>query len=126
MRMRKGWDTQADNWVRFARTPGHDKYHELMNLPAFLDLLPAPGRRTLDLGCGEGRVSRALAAAGHTMVATDSSPVLAAAAAPQPPAPAAVVSDAARLPFADGSFDLVVAYMCLALFLHLLALRPAS
>ena len=113
MRMRKGWDTQADNWVRFARTPGHDKYHELMNLPAFLDLLPAPGRRTLDLGCGEGRVSRALAAAGHTMVATDSSPVLAAAAATLPPAPAAVVSDVARLPFTDGSFDLVVAYMCL-------------
>ena len=111
--MRKGWDTQADNWVRFARTPGHDKYHELMNLPAFLDLLPAPGRRTLDLGCGEGRVSRALAAAGHTMVATDSSPVLAAAAATLPPAPAAVVGDAARLPFTDGSFDLVVAYMCL-------------
>jgi SAM-dependent methyltransferase len=113
MRMRKGWETQAGNWVRFARTPGHDKYHELMNLPAFLDLLPAPGRRTLDLGCGEGRVSRALAAAGHTMVAIDSSPVLAVAAATLPPAPAAVVSDAARLPFADGSFDLVVAYMCL-------------
>ena len=111
--MRKGWDTQADNWVRFARTPGLDKYHELMNLPAFLDLLPAPGRRTLDLGCGEGRVSRALAAAGHTMVATDSSSVLAAAAATLPPAPAVVVSDVARLPFTDGSFDLVVAYMCL-------------
>jgi SAM-dependent methyltransferase len=113
MRMRKGWDTQADNWVRFARTPGHDKYHELMNLPAFLGLLPAPGRRTLDLGCGEGRVSRALAAAGHTMVATDSSPGLVAAAATLPPAPAAVVSDVARLPFADRAFDLVVAYMCL-------------
>ena len=47
------------------------------------------------------------------MVADDSSPVLAAAAATLPPAPAAVVSDVARLPFADGSFDLVVAYMCL-------------
>jgi len=113
MRMRKGWDTQADNWVRFARTPGHDKYHELMNLPAFLDLLPAPGRRTLDLGCGEGRVSRALAQAGHTLVATDSSPGMVAQAATQPPAPAALVSDAARLPFIDGAFDLVVAYMCL-------------
>lgn len=111
--MRKGWETQADNWVRFARTPGHDKYHELMNLPAFLGLVPAPGRRTLDLGCGEGRVSRALAATGHTMVATDSSPGLVAAAATLPPAPAAVASDAARLPFAGASFDLVVAYMCL-------------
>ena len=77
---------------------GHDQYHELMNLPAFLDLLPAPGRRTLDLGCGEGRVSRALAPAGHTMVATDSSPVWRPAAT-LPPAPAALVSDATRLPF---------------------------
>ena len=42
MRMRKGWDTQADNWVRFARTPGHDAFYDLMNLPAFLSLLPAP------------------------------------------------------------------------------------
>ena len=112
MRMRKGWDTQAGNWGRFTQ-PGLDPYHELMNLPAFLDLLPAPGRRTLDLGCGEGRVSRALAQAGHTLVATDSSPGMVAQAATQPPAPAALVSDAARLPFIDGAFDLVVAYMCL-------------
>jgi SAM-dependent methyltransferase len=113
MRMRKGWDAQAGNWVRFARAPGHDAYYELMNLPVFLDLLPAPGRRTLDLGCGEGRLSRVLAAAGHTMVATDASPRMAVQAATLPPAPATVVSDAARLPFTGGSFDLVVAFMCL-------------
>jgi SAM-dependent methyltransferase len=112
MRMRKGWDTQADNWGRFTQ-PGLDPYHELMNLPAFLDLLPSPGRRTLDLGCGEGRVSRVLARAGHRMVATDSSPGMVAQAATRPPAPAAVVGDSARLPFTDGAFDLVVAYMCL-------------
>lgn len=111
--MRKGWDTQADNWGRFTRTPGHDAWHDLMNLPAFLSLLPGPGRRTLDLGCGEGRLSRLLAGAGHTMVATDASPGMVALAAGAEPAPAAVVSDAARLPFAAGAFDLIVAYMCL-------------
>jgi SAM-dependent methyltransferase len=113
MRMRKGWDTQADNWVRFARTPGHDAFYDLMNLPTFLKMLPAPGRRTLDLGCGEGRLSRVLAQAGHTMVAVDTSPSMIALAASAEPAPAAVLSDAARLPFTDASFDLVVAFMCL-------------
>jgi SAM-dependent methyltransferase len=113
MRMRKGWDAQADNWARFARTPGHDAFYDLLNLPAFLSLLPAPGRRTLDLGCGEGRLSRVLAAAGHTMVATDASPGMIALAASTAPAPAAVLSDAARLPFTDAAFDLVVAFMCL-------------
>ena len=113
MRMRKGWDTQAGNWVRFARTPGHDAFYDLMNLPAFLSLLPGPGRRTLDLGCGEGRLSRVLARAGHTMVAVDASPSMIALAAGAEPAPAAVLSDAARLPFMDAAFDLVVAFMCL-------------
>jgi len=111
--MRKGWETQADNWVRFARTPGHDAFYDLMNLPAFLSLLPAPGRRTLDLGCGEGRLSRLLAEAGHTMVAADASPSMIALAASAERALAAIVSDAARLPFTDSAFDLVVAFMCL-------------
>ena len=47
------------------------------------------------------------------MVAADSSPSMIALAASAEPALAAVVSDAARLPFTDASFDLVVAFMCL-------------
>ena len=33
----------------------------------FFELVPAPGARTLDLGCGEGRVARGLAALGHVV-----------------------------------------------------------
>ena len=58
MRMRDGWESQARNWAEFARAPGYDRSHEDINLPALLDLLPPPGRRTLDLGCGEGRLGR--------------------------------------------------------------------
>jgi SAM-dependent methyltransferase len=108
MSLKEFWDTQADAWKRFARTPGHDAYHEGFNFPAFLDLLPPPGRRTLDLGCGEGRVGLALTRLGHRVVGVDTSPAMVVLARERHEA---VVADAADLPFEDGAFDLVVAYM---------------
>jgi SAM-dependent methyltransferase len=108
--LREFWDSQAEAWGRFARTPGHDSYHEEFNFPAFLGLLPAPGRRTLDLGCGEGRVGAELERRGYTVVGVDSSPGMVALARERHEAH---VADAAALPFEDASFDLVVAYMSL-------------
>lgn len=55
MTMRQGWESEAQSWVEFARTPGYDQAHDLMNMPSLLRLLPAPGRATLDVACGEGR-----------------------------------------------------------------------
>ena len=76
MSLKEFWDSQADAWKRFVRTPGHDAYHEGFNFPAFLEFLPPPGRRTLDLGCGEGRVGLALTRLGHRVVGVDSSPAM--------------------------------------------------
>ena len=70
------WDSQAENWALFARTPGHDRSHEQTNFPPFLDLLPPPGRATLDVGCGEGRMGAKLMSLGHRVVGVDSSPRL--------------------------------------------------
>lgn len=109
--MRQGWDAEALNWARFARTPGHDYMHHEINLPALLGLLPAPGRATLDLGCGEGRVGRVLMSLGHRVTGIDASATMVRLAAGHPEPEPAVVADAAELPFADGEFDLVVAYM---------------
>ena len=106
--LRDFWDSQAEAWERFARTPGHDAYHEEFNFPAFLELVPPPGRRTLDLGCGEGRVGGALQGLGHRVVGVDSSPAMVELARERHEA---IVGDAAALPFEDGAFDLVVAYM---------------
>ena len=39
------WEDQAENWLAWARTPGHDAYWAYRD--AFFPLLPAPGRRTL-------------------------------------------------------------------------------
>jgi SAM-dependent methyltransferase len=104
------WDAQADAWAQFARRPGHDWAHQRLNFPPFLELLPPPGRRTLDLGCGEGRVGAELERRGHHVVGVDASPRMVALARELHEA---VVADAAGLPFDDGAFDLIVAYMSL-------------
>jgi SAM-dependent methyltransferase len=103
------WHGQADNWLRWARTPWHDSYWYYRD--SFLDaIVPAPGRRTVDVGCGEGRVARDLAARGHDVVGVDASPAMVGHARQADPGGHYVVADAARLPFPDASADLVVAY----------------
>jgi SAM-dependent methyltransferase len=102
------WEREARNWIAWARTPGHDAYSHYAD--RFFELLPAPARATLELGCGEGRVSRDLGDRGHRVTAIDASPTLLEAAATADPAGEYVLADAADLPFSDETFDLVVAY----------------
>jgi SAM-dependent methyltransferase len=103
------WELEAQNWVRWARTPDHDAYWDYA--PMFFDeMVPAPGRRTLELGCGEGRVVRDLTRLGHRAVGLDASPTLLGHARAADLSGRYVLADAARVPFGDGSFDLVVAY----------------
>jgi len=71
------WERHAARWERWTRVVGHDVYYEQLNWPAFHALVPPAGRRTLDVGCGEGRLGRALAAEGHRLAGIDSSPTLA-------------------------------------------------
>lgn len=108
MSLKEFWDEHAEAWSTFVRTPGHDDYHEGFNFPAFLEVLPPPGRRTLDLGCGEGRVGAELERRGHHVIGVDSSPGMVELARERHEA---VVADATELPFEDDSFDLVIAYM---------------
>lgn len=104
----EGWEQEAQNWIAWARTPGHDAYS--LYFPAFRDLLPAPGAGTLEIGCGEGRVSRDLASLGHEVTGVDAAPSLVSAAQQAHPAGRYLNANAIELPFADQSFDLVVAY----------------
>jgi SAM-dependent methyltransferase len=111
--MRDHWEQHAGDWIRWARTPGHDFWHSRFNWPRFQELLPPPGRLTVDLGCGEGRLLRELGAMGHRVVGVDRSPRMAAAAAAAGGGVPVLLADAARLPLRDGGADLVVAYMSL-------------
>lgn len=106
------WKEHAAEFIAWARKPGHDSYW-LFHRDQFLELVPPPGRRTLDLGCGEGRLSRDLKALGHDVVAVDLSSAMLAAAKEADAELETHLADAADLPFDDGSFDLVVAFMSL-------------
>jgi SAM-dependent methyltransferase len=111
--LRDAWEENAEQWLAWARTPGHDTYYLELNLPAFAQLVPAAGRRTLDVGCGEGRVGRWLAQAGHRVAGIDSSPTLVEHARTAGSYEELVLGDAAALPWPDAQFDLAVAFMSL-------------
>jgi ubiquinone/menaquinone biosynthesis C-methylase UbiE len=105
----KGWDDRAEQWLAWARTPNFDGYWAYRD--AFFDrVAPAPGRATLEVGCGEGRVARDLAARGHRVTAIDASAILVAHALEADPDGHYLVASAEDLPFEADSFDLVVAY----------------
>jgi ubiquinone/menaquinone biosynthesis C-methylase UbiE len=106
------WERHAADWVRWARAPGHDSYWTFHREP-FLSLVPRPGRLTLDLGCGEGRVTRDLRDLGHRVVGVDLSPSMVAAAREADPDGEYVRADVAALPFDDGAADLAIAFMTL-------------
>ena len=112
MTLRDAWEAEASNWAAWARRNHHDSYHKF-HRDAFLELLPPPGRRTLDVGCGEGRLSRDLTALGHRVAAVDAAPSMLRHAREADPQGEYHLASSAELPFADGSFDLVIAFMSL-------------
>jgi SAM-dependent methyltransferase len=105
---REHWEKASGNWAAWARRPEFDEYWKYST--AFFELVPPPANRTLEVGCGEGRVSRDLAARGHRVTAIDASPTLIRLANDADPSSTYLQSDAAALPFAAESFDLVVFY----------------
>lgn len=108
----EAWEREASAWAEWATALGHDHYYWRFDRPALLALLPPPGRRTLDLGCGEGRLARELTELGHEVVGVDASGTLIEAARAHGSA-TFVHGDAACLPFAPASFDLVVSNLAL-------------
>jgi SAM-dependent methyltransferase len=112
--LRDAWRAHAGEWAVWASTPDHDVFFWRYNLPAFLDLVPLPGAGpTLDVGCGEGRVARILAAHGHAMVGIDAAELLVRHAARAEPATPAAVGDAAALPLRDAAATLAISFMVL-------------
>jgi ubiquinone/menaquinone biosynthesis C-methylase UbiE len=112
MSLRAQWEAHADAWIDWARAPGHDSYWRF-HRDQFLRLVPASTGLTIDIGCGEGRLTRHLKSLGHTVIGIDASPSLVAAARASDPSMAILQADATALPLADNCADLAIAFMSL-------------
>lgn len=112
MTLRDAWAENAHDFAAWARKPGHDTYWRF-HRDQFLEIVPAPGRLTLDIGCGEGRLSRDLAARGHHVVGIDASPTMVELCREADPSIPVHLSDACDLPLEPASADLAVLFMSL-------------
>jgi len=111
------WENNAETWTRASRA-GYDIYRDALNTPAFLAMLPpVEGKTGLDLGCGEGTNTRKLAERGARLTGVDIAPTFIRhardAEVGQPLGIDYQVADALALPFENGSFDFVTAFMSL-------------
>src|SRR5262245_23621004 len=112
MDLRECWEAQAAQWIAWARAVGHDSYWHF-HRDQFLQIVPRPGRCTVDIGCGEGRLTRHLKELGHAVIGVDASPSLVADARRLDPSMDICLADAAALPLDDASADLAIAFMSL-------------
>lgn len=112
MDLAAAWEEHAEQWIRWAREPGHDGFWE-GTWPALRELLPAPDGLVLDLACGEGRLSRELAELGHPVAGIEQSPSLARAAISHAVSVPVALADLASLPVRGDAVGWAVACMCL-------------
>jgi SAM-dependent methyltransferase len=102
------WAMHAADWIAWARTPGHDAFWAYRG--DFAGFVGAGPGRAVDVGCGEGRLSRLLQELGWTVTACE--PVAALLEAAREAASASAYHQAAAdaLPVPDAGFDLVLSY----------------
>ena len=111
--MTNGWDESAAAWLAQQGESG-DYGRAFILDPAMLARVRSrPHRRALDVGCGEGRFCRMLAAEGIETIGLEPTAALLAAARERDPRGRYVDGRAEQLPFDDGEFDLVVSYLTL-------------
>jgi len=101
------WEDHADWWQR-EFTDGADPEYTEQILPLALEWL-AGRERVLDVGTGEGQLARPLAAGGTMVIGIDPTQNQIVEAASRGGGVSYARAGAAQLPFADASFDAVVA-----------------
>ena len=101
------WDRHAQWWID-GFTGGADPEYEEQIIPLAVAELGSAGR-VLDVGCGDGQVARALAAAGCAVTGIDPTARNLEVARERGGGPEYVEGAAGDLPFPDAHFDAVVA-----------------
>ncbi len=91
--------------------------HEIAFIRRFLDAAPPP-RRLLEIGCGQGQITRALQEAGLQVVGLDIDPAALAVCQRYARTTPLIRAQAPDLPFADDRFDVVIAIECVGFFAH--------
>jgi SAM-dependent methyltransferase len=102
------WSRVSSEWIEWARAPNHDAFWAYRE--ALLAFVGRGQGEALDVGCGEGRVSRELKACGYRVTASDPVRELVNAAKEAQSADDYAITSGADLPFEDARFDLVMAY----------------
>ena len=115
--------TEQNKWLaQVARNPGHSQWYierfrtmaargeDIVGEARLIDAMVPRGARILDAGCGAGRLSGYLHAAGHRVVGVDVDPELIDAARQDYPGPEYRVADLAVLADMDlgDAFDAIV------------------
>ncbi|MCW5944073.1 MAG: methyltransferase domain-containing protein [Fimbriimonadaceae bacterium] len=105
-----GWDESAEAWIEWVERgdPSRERFLDATMLEAIGD---PKGLRTLDVGCGEGRFVRRLAARGAQVVGID--PVRSLLEAAHGRGGTLVRGVGEVLPFQSDAFELVVCYLAL-------------
>lgn len=107
-----GWEQSAGPWIRLMEKG--DANRVLLLDEVMLGLCgEVRGLDVLDVGCGEGRFCRMLAARGARTVGIDPTPALIAEARTRQPGGVFHLAGAEALPLAGAGMDLVVSYVSL-------------
>ncbi|SMO67089.1 class I SAM-dependent methyltransferase [Paracoccus laeviglucosivorans] len=106
-----GWDASAEAWIADMGDSGDFSRRHVLDRP----MLARVGQvgTALDVGCGEGRFCRMLAARGIRTTGIDPTQRLIQTARERHPEGRYLEARAEALPFDDASFDLVVSYLTL-------------
>jgi SAM-dependent methyltransferase len=111
--MTNGWEESAEAWISTVGPDGDFARRFVLDTPMLERIQLTGARNALDVGCGEGRFSRMLAARGLSTAGIDPSESLVGRARLLHPEGDYRVAFAEKLPFENETFDLVVAYLSL-------------
>ncbi len=113
-RQETSWGHVA-NWYHEHVSESDDTYHEKVIKPNLLRVVgDIRGKHVLDVACGEGYFSRALASAGARVTGVDIAPELIQMAKKIGPSDISyIAASASRMPLPDASFDAAVCVLAL-------------
>ena len=117
----EAWNAAAHDWAHRIREGMGGRVH--LHDASIYELLPPPRGLTLDVVCGEGRLTRELSARGYEVVGVDASTALVEEARSADPSGRYEVASIDSLPFADGAAGLAV---CVNVLPHVDDLQAAG